>query len=330
MSKVVIHIGTHKTATTTIQDMFWKNSRVLAKHGLIYPRISRRVMGHHGLVFFWAGMGKPYKFKKGGRAALSAIAKKYAKLDTTVFLSSEEFSRTSPESAENFAELRDLLGAFDEIEIICTLRTQWQFVQSVYLEISKKNMPLRPPALVKTVIETGMYKGLCVDYNLLLDNLEKAFAPEQITLLDFDRCQQSEGGILGHLLQHLGVDIEVGALQSINYGRSNVSPLSLASWVANILSEPNVASSVLVQRIELIMREKYGADVRPCLFTHDEFNALKGHFNVKNKELQMRRATVQPGFAITEASTKGLTLYRHEIDSSFWVQLARSLVANPL
>ncbi|WP_456387293.1 hypothetical protein [Profundibacter sp.] len=330
MSKVVIHIGTHKTATTTIQDMFWKNSRVLATHGLIYPRVSRRVMGHHGLVFNWVQMDKPYQLRKGGRAALSAIAEKYAQTDATVFLSSEEFSRGAPESATDFAELRDLLSAFDEIEIICVLRTQWQFLQSVYMEVSKKSMPPRPPALVNPVIDSGMFMGLWVDYNLLLDSLEKAFEPEQITLLDFDMCRQSDGGILGYLLHHLGVDIGVAALQSVNQGTSNISPMSLACWVANILSEPSVASYALVQRIEMVLRNKYGEDVQPCLFTHGEFRALKDHFTVKNRELQMRRAAVQPEFAITQASSEGLTLYRHEIDSPLWVQLGRSLVANPL
>lgn len=330
MSKVVIHIGTHKTATTTIQDMFWKNSRALAAHGLIYPRISRRITGHHGLVYNWAQMDKPYQLRNGGRAALSAIAAKYAAMDATVFLSSEEFSRGAPDSVTDFAELRDLLSAFDEIEIICVLRTQWQFLQSVYLEISKKSMPPRPPALVLPVIESGMFQGLWVDYNLMLDNLEKAFAPEQIILLDFDLCRQSDGGILGYFLRHLGVDIGVEALQSVNHGTSNISPMSLAGWVANILSEPSVASHVLVQRIEMVLRSKYGEDVRPCLFTPGEFSALKDHFNVKNQELQMRRASVQPEFAVTQASSEGLTLYRHEIDSSFWVQLGRSLVANPL
>ena len=204
MSKVVIHIGTHKTATTTIQDMFWKNSATLAKHGLIYPRISRGVTGHHGLVFNWAHMPKPYQLKNGGRAALAAIAKKYSQRDATVFLSSEEFSRGSPESATDFAELRDLLAAFDEIEIICVLRSQWQFLQSVYLELSKTGIPPRPPTLVDPVIESGLFQGLWVDYNLLLDNLEAAFEPEQITLVDFNTSCQSNGGILGYFLCHLG------------------------------------------------------------------------------------------------------------------------------
>lgn len=330
MSKVVIHIGTHKTATTTIQDTFWQNSRLLASHGLIYPRISRRIKGHHGLVYNWAHMDKSYQLKTGGKSALLAIARKYAKMDVTVFLSSEEFSRGSPDSATDFSELRELLSDFDEIEIICVLRTQWQFLQSAYLEISKNSAPPRPPAMVDPVIESGMFMGLWVDYNMLLDKLENAVEPEQITLLDFDKCRQSDGGIIGFFLRHLGVDISTDALREINQGVSNISPMPLAGWVSNILSEPYVASPLLVQRAEMVIQKIYGADVRSCLFTPQEFTALKDHFDVKNRELQARRAAVQPEFEISEATSEGLTLYRHQIDSPFWVQIGRSLIASPL
>lgn len=330
MSKVVIHIGTHKTATTTIQDTFWKNSRFLAKHGLVYPRISRKVTGHHGLVLNWPHMPKPYQLKNGARAALTAISNKYAKTDATVFLSSEEFSRRPAESANELAEMRELLGAFDEIEVICVLRTQWQFLQSVYMEMSKRGVPPRPPKLVDPVIEQGLFHGLWVDYNLLLNLLETTFAPEEITLLDYKACCQSEGGILGHFLRHLGVNLTSEELELTNHGASNVSPLSLAGWAANILSEPRVASPKLVHRIETIMRHDFGEDVQPCIFTREEFNRLSTHFDAKNKTLQDRRAAVQPSFAITQISADELTLFRGDINYTIWVKLCRSLIADPL
>ena len=36
--KVVLHIGPHKTGTTTIQRFLFANARALRKHGIFYPK----------------------------------------------------------------------------------------------------------------------------------------------------------------------------------------------------------------------------------------------------------------------------------------------------
>lgn len=327
MSKVVLHIGTHKTATTTIQNVFWNNHDMLAEHGLIYPRISAKIPGHHGLVFYWKHMPPPYRLPKGSRAELQNIVKTYADRDVTVFLSSEEFSRVGvggqPENS--FVELRELLSGFDEIEVICVLRPQWQFLQSTYMEVSKKASPQRPPSLVNPVIKSGTV-GLWADYNHLLSRLEEAFAPEEITFLDFTTCRRSEGGILGYFLRHLGVDIKTELVGIGDGAIFNPSPLSLAGWAANLLSEPRPAPPHLVHRIEKVLRKKFGDDVRPCIFTRDEFRRLSEHFEAKNRTLEARRAAVQPDFAITKASPDEITLFRDDIDNTFWIQLCRELL----
>lgn len=330
MSKVVIHIGTHKTATTSIQNVFWSNREVLAQHGLVYPDINNKDAGHHGLVFYWHNIPERYQIPNGSRAGLKEISDAYAGQDTTVFLSSEEFSRIGATSENNFIELREMLSGFDEIEVICVLRTQWQFLQSVYMEIAKKHSPPRPPELVNPAINNGIFHGLWVDYNPLLSKLEEAFEPHEITLLDFDVCRRSEDGVLGYFLRHLGVQTKTDEL-TLQHGKVlNSSSLSLAGWAANILSEPRPAPPHLIRRIEKILRDNYGENVRPCIFSRDEFNRLSAHFEAKNKTLQARRAAVQPDFAITPANPDEITLFRNDIKNTFWVQLCRTLIANPL
>lgn len=324
MSKVVLHIGTHKTATTTVQDMFWTNSDLLAQHGLVYPRLNR-ASGHHGLVLNWPARPKVYELPEGSLETLAALAKQYAGTDQTLFLSSEEFSRDR--SAAELGQIREALSGFDEIEVICVLRTQWQFLQSVYLEVSKNRLPPRPPQLVQPVIESGMFEGLWVDYNRLLDRLENVFDPEEITLMDFDTCRRAEGGIIGHFLRHLSIDLDPEQLEMVNEGASNVSPMSLASWAANILVEPKVAPEWVVDKAAEAMKLEFGETVKPCLFTREEFRTLKQHYDGVNAKLSKRRAAVQPDFALTPASTDGLTLFRNEIHSAYWVRVARRMVA---
>lgn len=325
-SRVVLHIGTHKTATTTIQDTFWENSALLAEHGVIYPRLGR-VTGHHGLAYDWANLPPIYKPEEGSRAALSALAEEYAHRPVTVFLSSEELSRGDPKGAVDFKEVRALLSAFDEIEVICTLRPQWEFVQSVYLEVSKHRNPPRPPALIEAAVERGMIEGLWVDYLHLLDRLESVFAPEEITLLDFATIRRAEGGVLGTFLRHLDVDLSVDDLVAVNDGASNVSPRPVTAWAANVLSEPYLSPPWLLTQVEEAVELEFPADMKSCLFTREEFRKLEAHFAPLNETLKARRAAHQPDFALTAPDITPLTVFRNTIPQSFWVRVGRRMTA---
>lgn len=324
MSKVVLHIGTHKTATTTIQDMFHKNAPLLKKHGLIYPRMGRAT-GHHGLVYDWLHLPKVYQLDISSLDACSAIAEEYAHRDVTVFLSSEEFSRQNPDATVDFTAVRERLAAFDEIEVICVLRTQWQFIQSIYLEMSRRNNPPRPALLPKPAMDSGKSMGLVVDYNLILDRLEKDFAPEEITLLDFNTCGHTEGRIIGYLLRHLGLDLKADALELVNDGASNVSPDPLASWISNVMAEPKSAPDWLLAHATLAFEEKLGLDAVPCLFSKAEFVQMEEHFAPLNARLKERRSAVQPDFAITPPNADVITLYRNQVQAPIWARVARLL-----
>ncbi|WP_212769933.1 hypothetical protein [Thalassovita mangrovi] len=327
MSKVVLHIGTHKTATTTIQNRFWAFAPQLEEHGLIYPRLNQ-ITGHHGLVCDWVPLPEVYHLPKGSTETLRDLGKQYGNRDVTVFLSSEEFSRGEPKGGVDYAALRSALSGFDEIEVIAVLRTQWEFMQSVYLELSKNRVPPEPDKLLPPTFKRGLFAGLWADYNLLLDRLEAVFAPEEITLFDFNDCRSAEGGILGRLLTHLGVSVSPETLAEMTAASSNISPLSLASWAANMLSDPDPAPTELVDRMGRVLRQQYGEDVNPCLFTRAEFDRLKTHFDLRNAELAKRRAPVQPGFAITPASAEGVTMFRDDIKGKFWLTAGRSLTTD--
>jgi hypothetical protein len=328
MSKVVLHIGTHKTASTTIQDTFWANADLLAQHGLIYPRIAHEtITGHHGLVFDWARLPEGYRLPQGSRQALREIADRHAGGSDTVFLSSEEFSRGDPKATVDFGEVRQLLSDFDEIEVICFLRPQWQFLQSIYMEVSRNRLPVRPPQMVEPVIATGMFEGLWIDYNSLLDQLERHFAPEEITFADFNSCRAVPGGILAYLLWHLEIDLDVAELKLVNGGASNVSPMPLACWMANMLSEPKTAPPWLIAQVTRALEAHFGPDMKPSLFTRPELVRLHKHFEARNALLQQRRSKVQPDFAVVDKDRTGLSVFRNAIPSAFWVRFCRSMVA---
>lgn len=328
MARLVLHIGTHKTATTTIQDMFAHNADLLARHGLVYPRLGR-FTGHHGLVMDWNRLHPAYALPGGSRAALRALAGAHAGGEGTVFLSSEEFSRGRAGSRVDFAELRGILAAFERIEVVCVLREQWQFIQSVYLEIAKSKAPPRPPDLVRTAIADSHVDGLWTDYNLLYDHLLTAFAPEEITLLDFGAMRAHPGGVIGAMLAALGIDLAAEALEPVNGGVSNPSPPALPAWAAALIAEPKAAPPWLVTAVTEAFRIEYGADTASCLFSRAEYRQIDAHFAEANARLAARHAPVQPEFAIgrtplPEADDPRL-LFRNAIGGPFWHRCTRTL-----
>ena len=328
MARIVLHIGTHKTATTSLQNIFWLNAEFLAHKGTIYPHLPYRrsdTTGHHGLVFFWEHMPRPFQLEGGSRTALEKIAAEYVDRDVTVFLSSEEFSRIPAQEGAGIGEVRKIFADYESIEVICTLRTQWQYLQSIYLEMSKNTQPEHPSRFVDPVIKSGKLGGLMVAYNLLLTHLEQSFEPEEITFFDFDTCRKSENGIIGCFLERLGLDLKPDDLTGSTM--SNVSPMALAGWVGNILCAPKTSTPELVDLAEVALEREFGEDIRTCLFTKDEFSRLAEHFNERNADLTARRAPFQPGFAITPADTQGITHFRNDVGGKFWIRMSRVLAA---
>ncbi|MCF8516707.1 MAG: hypothetical protein K9G72_20450 [Rhodobacteraceae bacterium] len=328
MARVVLHIGTHKTATTTIQDMFAQNAELLAEHGIIYPFMGRAT-GHHGLVMDWNHALPPvYAYPDGALGTLRHIAEAYAGGDQTVFLSSEEFSRGRPDAQPDFTAIREALSGFDRIEVVCVLREQWQFIQSIYLEVSKSRLPARPPQVMDSALVGDMVEGLWTDYNLLYDHLLGSFASTEITFLDFDQCRQAPGGIIGTMLRHLGVALDPASLTLVNEGRSNASPGALPTWAANIIAEPGVAPRWLIEAVTGAFEVQFGAGAPSRIWTRDECSTLAGYAVRCNARLSERLSTFQPGFAVSRTDiTAKSGIFREDIPPEFWVRANRWVFA---
>src|SRR4051794_39377124 len=110
MSEIIIHIGTHKTGTTTIQDTLFLNRRLLAARGVVYPRIGL-MAPHHTLATHWIDLPAQFRARRPAAASWATIARAYAGGDKTVLISSEEFSRLQPVPVD-FHALRAMVEGF--------------------------------------------------------------------------------------------------------------------------------------------------------------------------------------------------------------------------
>ena len=323
MSRLIIHVGTHKTATTHIQDTFHKNRELLKQHGVIYPQIGT-IRGHHGLTSAWIRLPEPYALQDPGRA-WAELVEAHADHDHTVFLSSEEFSRLNPVRVD-MASLARLVSRFDEVHILCTLRNQASFLQSVYQQISDERQPAPWQDLTHRALRQRVVDGLALDYNLLYDHLLSGFLPGQIRFISFDDAVRGEGGIVGTFLRELGLTLAEDRLEPFSTARSNVSPPPLATLIANEMSRPDIAPPSLVRRLAGCIDELLPEDSKTTVFSRSEMEQLRDVFAPLNRRFLERISPYQSEFALTETPANASRLfYREQLDDTFWVDVLRRL-----
>lgn len=325
MAHIVLHIGTHKTATTTIQSLFREGANVLAKHGVIYPKLDEG-NAHH----ICAGNRKSWSSKDGAKSgsenAYDILVRRYADRDDTVFVSSEEFSRYEfgKTNFVDFEKIRKLLAPFETVKVVCVLRCQWQFMQSAYMEITKMRTSPQPAQMVENALYSGTYDGLAVDYNLLLNRLEQFFNPDEITFYDYDTICRTPDGIIGGFLRHLNLPLRPDDLVADRATDRNVSVAPLARWAANELV--TVAKPELLDVAnESLQSWAQAQNFKNSIFTAAEIETLNAHFKARNDIFSQRRARVQPGFEITGYDIPENTIFRDQINARYWKKVAKHL-----
>lgn len=326
MADLILHIGTHKTATSTLQNVFSANRALLLRHGLIYPDIGRTT-GHHVLTTPWVSLPPVYQLSGGARPLWEELAARHAGAAGTLFLSSEEFSRGDPRSRVDFADLRRYLGDFDRVTVLCTLRDQLSYLQSIYLQVARHNVAPPWPQFFAEALESGFASGLFLDFNALDDHLLRGFDAAEIVYLDYRAACAEPDGILGAMLRRAGCGLDAAALDLAGQGSSNVSPEPLAAWAAGLLATPRPATAPLFALTAGALALEIGDGRRNTIYTRAEEARLIARFAGPNQAFAARIAARQPGFALSPPRPAPEAVHREDIQGSFWLRVARRLHA---
>jgi len=319
MARIVLHIGTHGTDATDLQTHLATHAQAFARRGVIYPHFDGTTGGHHGLMAQWNPDLAAHRLPQGTLPALTLLAKRHAGRDVTVVLSSEEFARARAPVRVDFRVLRQALSGFDRIEVLCVLREQWRFVQSVVLEVMKTRVPAKPAHLVEGVLRQDMVAGLWTDYGLLYDHLLTAFAPEEITFLDYETARTCAGGVTRAVLARLGVD--AGGMDLAPGSDRPAAPL--AAQAAQIIAAPHRAPPWLIDAAAGALGVQFGEEAATCIWSRHEMRTLRDYARTRNAVLARRRATVDPGFAISETDPTLRMICRDDLGSEFWLRVNR-------
>ena len=191
MSKrLYLHIGTHKTATTSVQHFFAKNRKALRRQGIFYP--CQSIVGapkhyaHHRVAHAISGKD-PIMSKELAADFFTELHRRTGESDKA-FLSAEPFYRHMMEEegddqdapyARYIERVRQMTEAFD-VKIMVMVRRQDLFAESLYSEhVLSTNYQRRIHTFLKE-------KAGLLDYAARMKQWAAVFGQDSIVLDTFE------------------------------------------------------------------------------------------------------------------------------------------------
>jgi hypothetical protein len=190
MTRLVLHIGTEKTGTTSIQHFMSHNRQALLAHGVLYPHIGQRKDAHFDLVNALHPLdnnGKYMEFLAPVNDTSLHLWDKLAECikahpDKTIVISAEHFS--SRLRAKALAFMSDFFKQHDiEPEIIIYLRPQADYIESSYSTEIKAGSPKVFPK----VMEQYQSQPLRYDYKKLIDLWSGFFGKKALKIIPYEK-----------------------------------------------------------------------------------------------------------------------------------------------
>lgn len=206
MRRLTLHIGSHKTGTTSLQETFQTNEALLFERGLGFSYVQPWPNLHPFMDYVTPDHVVPDGFRVVDPARLAGFLAAH-KADH-VFASSENFSfvfRQEPIDALA-GELRRVFG---QITIIVYLRRQDRHAVSHHQEGARPDRPheaqLWGHGLTALPTPHPCHR-LYLDYDHRIGLWERAFGSQNLIVRVFDRALLQGGDIVVDLLSLLGID----------------------------------------------------------------------------------------------------------------------------
>jgi len=214
--RLVIHIGTEKTGTSSIQESLFKNKSVLAEHGYYFSQCAgERNNLKYPLYCMSEQRGDPYfrnnninnvderrLFKADFEELFNREISSLNSNTHTVIISSEHFHSLLIDESEVKALERLLSKYFDEIKIVCYLREQVETCVSHYSTVIKNgSIPSFSNFMNKCNPSNPYY-----DYFGLLERWQNVFGHKSLIVSKFSRNTLIDSDIVKDFYTKINVD----------------------------------------------------------------------------------------------------------------------------
>lgn len=216
--RLILHIGTHKTGTSALQQAFETQRQGLLDAGICYPATSRAPwpeLPKHCSVYHAAASGDAQVQAAEAQALRDEFARSGARC---LLLSEEGLSEPDPNVSRFFAAwARDF-----DLTVVCLLRRQDRFVEALFNQFVREAARREARPLLAFARASATRQRL--DYHALLSRW--AALPARVVALDFDGPAVREAGIVAAFSAAAGVALP--AVHAAPANRSSDMRLALA------------------------------------------------------------------------------------------------------
>ncbi len=192
--QIYIHIGMHKTGTTSLQRFLYNNHDALLRHGLHYPRLPETEYAYYQHVSKVLHLNEePARFFDFINKSLQE------RPGASLLISSEYLDKVRHLQRRNvlLEQLSHLQATGRIIKIIVYLRRQDDFVQSLY-QTSVRN----PKSLsTKTFEEFLALHYPALNYFDMLEGLAKVFGADNLVVRIYEKTHLLNGSIIDDFLE---------------------------------------------------------------------------------------------------------------------------------
>jgi hypothetical protein len=192
----ILHIGRHKTGTSSLQHFLSDNAASFARSGVLYPRALRPSVAHHELAYLCNDrlysqlpLGEQHRLLE----SLTALQAEMAGSEH-VLLSSEAFQNVQPQRVAQH------LGR--DLTIVVYLREQFQYLVSAYAQAvqnQKITVSLRE-------YERHLFRA---DYERFLAPWVQVFGESRVMVRLFERDTLLEGDIRTDFIRSIGIPVDL-------------------------------------------------------------------------------------------------------------------------
>jgi hypothetical protein len=192
MTKVLLHVGPHKTGSSYLQACFSYHREALRARGIALPAAWELAPGnpsHTGLVTALLNNDLA-----GANAVLEGA---FAEGAETLLVSAEDLSVLPVEALQR---LRSMLGAADLL-VVFYVRRWTDLLPSVWQELVKQGKSMSLPEYFSLQVRNPEASNE-LNFELKLANLIEVFGQDSIRLVCFSMLADSESDIFSHFSRH--------------------------------------------------------------------------------------------------------------------------------
>jgi len=195
---LIVHIGTHKSGSTTIQNFLRENSDyLLDNHGLKFIDLN-------DYDFLYKLMTAEAPENQIIQHLSSLLAEGVEKGIDKYIVSSEAFSGNPDIYYSNNEVIVEMLKKsttlFNSTKIIVFLRRQDEFLQSLYIQKVQQGGSLKPDQFYQPDSANAL------DWNLFLEPFKNSFGKNNTHAIPYDRLLFSKHSISQPFLEEVGID----------------------------------------------------------------------------------------------------------------------------